>query len=137
MGCEISLIRGWKLVSYDRCFQSALVSLGETLCCDEKLFRFTGKGGIVRKVPNKPARVGIRHYQAVVTLSGELPFVYTRVHHTSANTGDRTPTSMMVLEWAEIVKSFQQPTTLAMDCYYLDNNDRQCLLERGVRCVAA
>ena len=36
------------------CFQSALVSLGETLCCDEKLFRFTGKGGIVRNVPNKP-----------------------------------------------------------------------------------
>ena len=55
--------------------QSALVS---TLCCDEKLFRFTGKGRIVRKVPNKPARVGIWHYQAVVTLPGELPYlVYT------------------------------------------------------------
>ena len=26
-----------------------------------------------------------------------------------------TPTSMIVLEWAEIVQSFQQPTTLAMD----------------------
>ena len=45
--------------SLKQCFQSALVSLGETLCCDEVLFRFTGKGGIVRKVPNKPARVGI------------------------------------------------------------------------------
>ena len=52
------------------------------------LFRFTGKGGIVRKVPNKPARVGIWHYQAVVTLPDELPYlVYTRVHNTSANMG--------------------------------------------------
>ena len=39
-------------------FQSLVVSLGEVLCCDEKLFRFTGMGGIVRKVPSKPARIG-------------------------------------------------------------------------------
>ena len=102
------------------------------------LFRFTGKGGIVRKVPNKPARVGIWHYQAVVTLPDELPYlVYTRVHNTSANMGENTPTSMIVLEWADIIQSFRQPTTLAMDSYYLDNNGRQRLLERGVRYVAA
>ena len=44
---------------------------------------------------------------------------------------------MIVLEWAEIVQSFQQPTTHAMDSYYLDNNCRQRLLERGVRDMAA
>ena len=44
---------------------------------------------------------------------------------------------MIVLEWADIIQSFRQPTTLAMDSYYLDNNGRQRLLERGVRYVAA
>ena len=52
----------------NRQLQRMLSSLGEVLCGDEKLFRFTGRGGIVRKVPRKPARIGIWHYQAVVQL---------------------------------------------------------------------
>ena len=36
-------------------FQSLLSSLGEVLCGDEKLFRFTGKAGIVRKVTSLPS----------------------------------------------------------------------------------
>ena len=59
----------------NRRFQSLLSSLGEVLCGDEKLFRFTGRGGIVRKVPKKPARVGIWHYQAVVMLPTDNPFL--------------------------------------------------------------
>ena len=69
-------------------FQSLVVSLGEVLCCDEKLFRFTEMGGIVRKVPSKPARIGIWHYQGVVTLPNEDPLlVYTRTHNKSSNFG--------------------------------------------------
>ena len=45
-------------------FQSLLKSVGEVLCGDEKLFRFTGMGAIVRKVITKPARIVIWHYQA-------------------------------------------------------------------------
>ena len=38
-------------------FQSFLSSLGRVLCGDEKLFRFTGKGRIVRKVPTSLPRL--------------------------------------------------------------------------------
>ena len=57
----------WK---QQRCknLQASLSTLGETLCGDETLFRFTGMGGIVRKVPSKPAKIGIWHYQALVFL---------------------------------------------------------------------
>ena len=79
---------------------SLLSSLGEILCGDEKLFRFTGKGGIVRKVPNKPAIVGIWHYQATVMLSNGEPFLeHTRVHGTASNLGESTQTTSIVLGW--------------------------------------
>ena len=66
----------------NRQLQRMLSSLGEVLCGDEKLFR--GRGGIVRKVPRKPARIGIWHYQAVVMLPTDDPFLaYTSVHNTS------------------------------------------------------
>ena len=55
--------------------QRMLSSLGEVLCGNEKLFRFTGRGGIVGKVPRKPARIGIWHYQAVVMLPTDNPFL--------------------------------------------------------------
>ena len=65
------------------------ISLGKVLCGDEKLFRFTGKGGSVRKVPNDPAKVGIWHYQGTVILSnGEVFLMYTRVHDTASNMGE-------------------------------------------------
>ena len=59
-------------------FQSHVVSLGEVLCCD-KLFRFTGMGGVVRKVPSKPARLGIWHYyQGVLTLPMGIRYLCIR-----------------------------------------------------------
>ena len=53
----------------------------DTLAGDEKLFRYTGNSGYVRMCPNKPAKMGIWSYQAVVFLANELPFlVYTKAH---------------------------------------------------------
>ena len=73
--------------------------LGEVLCGDEKLFRFTGKGGIVRKGPNKPAKVGIWHYQGTVMYSNGEPFlVYTRVLIRQV-TWERAPRPQ-VLSWS-------------------------------------
>ena len=52
------------------------------------LSRFTGMGGIVRKVLSKP---GIWHYQGVVTLSNGDPLLLdTRTHNTSPNLGEST-----------------------------------------------
>ena len=115
-------------------FQSLVVSLGEVLCCDEKLFRFTGMGGIVRKVPSKPVRIGIWHYQGVVTLPTADPLlVYTRTHNTSSNSGASTQTSEIVGEWADLVDKFHQKTVLCMDSYYLDARGRENLRLLQVR----
>ena len=86
-------------------------SLGEVLCGDEKLFRFTGKDEIVRKVRNKPSKVGIWHYQETVMLSIGEPFlVYTRAHDTASNMRESTQTATIVLEWEDLVqKLIDQP----------------------------
>ena len=47
---------GYQETLLNRQLQRMLSSLGEVLCGDEKLFRFTTRGGIVRKVPKKPAK---------------------------------------------------------------------------------
>ena len=58
---------------------------------DETLFRFTGRGGIVHKVPQKPARMGTWHYQAVFPLSTEV---------------QSTQTAHIVNQWADLVLYF-------------------------------
>ena len=122
----------------NRSFQAVLSSLGEFLCGDEKLFRFTAHAGIVRSVPNKPARVGIWHYQAVVMLPTREPFlVYTRTHDTTSSLDQTTQTSSVVGEWSDIIVAFRQPSTLCMDSYYLDTAGRTTLDNKGVRYVAA
>ena len=63
-------------------FSNAIKSLGEGFSGDEKLFRFTGPSGYVRKVPNKPAKVGLWHYQGVVQLKSGLPYLLcTKMHN--------------------------------------------------------
>ena len=42
----------------------------------------------------------------------------------------------IVLEWADLVQTFDQPTVICMDSYYLDNVRRQLLKDRGVRYIA-
>ena len=119
-------------------FQSLLKSLGEVLCGDERLFRFTGMGAIVRKVITKPARISIWHYQGVVTLpNGEPYLVYTRTHNTASSMGESTSTASIVADWADLVKRFLQPTAICMDSYYLSAAGRHQLHTSGIRYVAA
>eukprot|EP00957_Ditylum_brightwellii_P103875 7913039-Ditylum_brightwellii.AAC.1 len=40
-------------------FYDAILFLGDSFSGDEKLFCYTGQSGYVRKVPNKPARIGL------------------------------------------------------------------------------
>ena len=123
---------------FNRQLQSMLSSLGEVLCGDERLFRFFGRGGIVRKVPRRPARVGIWHYQAVVLLpTGDPYLAYTMVHNTFANAGESTQTANVVNDWADIVISFRQPTVVCMDSYYLCKVGRENLRQKNVRFIAA
>ena len=86
-------------------------------------------------MPNKPAKVGIWHYQGTVRLSnGEPCLVYTRVHDTASNMGESTQTASIVLLWADLVQKFNQPTVICRDSYYVG---RQLLEDGGVRYIAA
>ena len=53
--------------------QSLVNTTGEALAGDEKLFRYTGRSGLVRLCPNKPAKTGIWHCQLVCYLPSGLP----------------------------------------------------------------
>ena len=86
-------------------------------------FALQEKGGIVRKVPNKPAKVGIWYYQGTFMLSNGEPFlVNTRV-------------LIRQVTW-ERAQKFNQLTVICMDSYYLDIVRRQLLKDRGVRYIA-
>ena len=71
---------------------------------DETLFRFTGCGGIVRKVPYEEAGDGYQALPSCCYRSTDDPFlVYTGVHNTSGNLGESTQTAQVVNEWADLV----------------------------------
>ena len=44
--------------------------------------------------------------------NGEPFLVYTRVHDTASNMGESTQTASIVLEWADLVQKFNQPTVI-------------------------
>eukprot|EP00981_Chlorochromonas_danica_P008629 scaffold2247_cov346-Ochromonas_danica.AAC.2 len=43
--------------------RSIVRQVGEFVAGDEKLFEYKGESGDVRKVPNKPARIGLWFYE--------------------------------------------------------------------------
>ena len=61
-----------------------------------------------------PNKLELWHYQATVMLSNGDPFlVYTRVHDTTSNMGESTQTASIVLERADLVQKFNQPTVIS------------------------
>ena len=98
--------------------QSLLSSLGEVLCCDEKRFRFTGRGGIVCE---RCHRSPLGSECGITNAVGMLPtfLAFTRTHNTARNMGETTQTAGIVEEWANMILRLRQDTTLCMDSYYL------------------
>jgi hypothetical protein len=118
-------------------FQSCLHTLGEFIAGDEKLLHFTGSSGFVRKVPNKPDKLGIWHYELAVSLSDGSPFlIYTRTHDSDHSVGVKVPTAEVIEEWAKIiVDSSSFHTILVADSYYLDLAGLQYLRDNNVKFV--
>ena len=101
-------------------FEAMISYMGDTLAMDEKLFRYTGNSGYVRMCPNKPAKMGIWSYQAVVFLANELPFlVYTKAHLAPSALDMTLQTHTVVRDWANICRRFKSSAVLVMDSYYL------------------
>ncbi len=75
-----------------RAFQSIVLSDGQPISCDEKLFRFTGESSLVRVVPSKPDRIGFWIYEAVGLLANRCPYiVYLRLHDSGSKIGCTIP----------------------------------------------
>jgi len=119
-------------------FQQAFRYYGEVIAADEKLYHYTGKSGMVRLCPNKPARIGLWHYQAAVYLECGLPVViYTRCHCASSKMGEKVPTVEIVEDWANLVLDREEDSVLVFDSYYLSKDGRRLLNEIGVKYVCA
>ena len=62
--------------------QEVFSSLGDRLSGDDFFFKFAGKSGYVRLVPNKPAKVGLWNFQGAIffemgtSLFGLHPYTY-------------------------------------------------------------
>lgn len=122
-----------------RKFQSVVSALGEFVSGDEKLDHFTGNSGHIRKVPNKPARIGLWHYQLVGLLDTDKPYLLdasTSCPNTSVGESDYM--AEVVGRWAGIVKRLNRyspraQTTITFDAYYTDNNTRTVLLQNEMK----
>lgn len=134
-----------------------IIQLGQFVTGDEKLMRYLGACGYLRKVPNKPDKLGHWHYELTCQvcvflvietlhqaltqhqLSNGKPFLlYARTHASDKTVGKSIPTSEIVGEWADIVLRLGTPQTmLVFDSYYLDNAGRNLLLEKDVKFVAS
>ena len=119
-------------------FSAAIKSLGQAFAGDEKLFYFTGKHGWVQLVKNKPARLGIWHYQATTTLKNGLPFLFfTKAHAVDMNRKETIPTHVVVQEWLDTSLGLNPNSTLVMDSYYMAKEAQKAIQKSGRSVLAA
>lgn len=114
-------------------FQSVVLALVEFVSGDEKLDHFTGNSGHIRKVPNKPAKIGIWHYQLVGLMDTDKPYLLdasTSCPNTSLGE------SNCMADVVRIVKHLNRytpraQTTICFDAHY--NNTRTILLQNEMK----
>ena len=118
---------------------SSIVTLGQWTAGDEKLFHFTGRSALVRKVPNKPAKIGIWSYELTVRLSNDKSYlIYVHCQNANSNVGESIPPHYIIKDWGQIVKKKgQEKTMLVADSYYLDASGKALLEEMNVKYVCS
>ena len=125
----------------DKLFENILKSVlvpGQVSCADEKLFRFTGKHAFVRKVPNKPAKVGLWFYQTVLMLEGELPYlVYSRLHDSDKTIQKTVKTTEIIQDWMTLSHKFKNQTIVVMDSYYMTKDGATVVEKNAGHVIAA
>jgi hypothetical protein len=124
-------------------FQSIVRELGEYASGDEKLDRFTGNSGDIRLVPNKPARIGLGHYQLVGKVDNATPYVLdikmARIHR-QANESEVM--ANIVGHWSDVIlrvnkNSSDKLTLLCFDTHYTDAASRSVLLRKKIKYIGA
>ena len=117
-------------------FQALVLSLGQYVSGDEKLWHFTGHSGNVRLVISKPDRLGLWFYELCGKLSNGLPYMlYTRMHNSLKMS---IPVSLIVGDWIHIMKSAgglgadNRKCYLCADSYYLSADSSAVMKEAGI-----
>lgn len=125
--------------------RQTLVSIGEVLVCDEKLWFHSGEaGGWVRLVISKPDRVGHWFYTAVVKLAnGRFYCVYYRLHRVPnklANQAGTLPVDVIGADWIQIFRQsdpeIAEPFIIA-DGYYMSEAMRERIKSEKVAAIIA
>jgi hypothetical protein len=121
-------------------YLSKVVSLGQWVAGDEKLFKWTGESSWLRMCPNKDDYIGLWFYMLCGRLSSGKSFLlYTKSHTVETVLGGTVYCSQVMSDWGDIVttKSTEQKTFLVADSYYLDHAGYEILTEKKVPFVCA
>ena len=116
----------------------SVISLGERLTGDEKLFAYTGNAGIIINIPSKNPPVGLLIYTACIMIDKKSPFlVYLKCNRNWSKVGESTPVSEIALDWRNIILTKSKTTILAFDSKYCDAITRTQLQRSNITYVAS
>ena len=127
-------------------FVELVLSLGQSVAGDEKLWRFTGNSGNIRLCISKPDKVGFWFYELCAMFSNGLPYMLQLLMHNS--TKESVKVVDIVKGWIAIVKEVgsdfvpegelpNPKTYLACDSYYVATESRSALVESGINFCAS
>jgi hypothetical protein len=115
------------------------VTLGESICLDEKLTHFSGASPFLRCVPKKPVKKG--HWITLIATQlrfSDAPYIVRFVPVTTSKARfETTPIVDLVQTAIDVVKRGKKNTIIVMDSYYTSRASRERLFEAKVRYIAA
>ncbi len=119
-------------------FQSIVDEIGEYVAGDEKVDRFAGNSGHLRFVPNKPAKIGLWHYELTGLINNDTPYLldtFTAAPYTQV--GQSEFMGNIASHWCDVIARMNvhfayKKTALCFDSYYMDSNTRTVLLNRNI-----
>ena len=118
--------------------KSLIKTLGQMVSGDEKLFRFTGLHGFVQQCINKPARIGIWHYQCVALLPNSLPFLcISRGHNANGKRGQHITTNEVMNTWFDLAVEKNRNAVIFSASYYLSAAARKSSNDKNINLIAA
>lgn len=123
-------------------FYNLVLSLGQFVAGDEKLWNFTGNSGNVRLCLSKPDRIGLWFYELCGIFSSGLPYLLKfSMHNSSVST---VTVASIVQGWIDVVKQVGKESVadgvlpnpkcyLAADSYYMAADSRRLCFDSGIK----
>ena len=115
-------------------FQSLLKHLGEHISGDEILDHFTGNSGHIRQNKNKPAKIGLLHYELAVKVDDQYAYLLDmKMSKVNKQVGESEFMADIVSRWSRVINriNVNHPTirtSLAFDSHYSDKATRNTLI---------